>query len=368
MCGLVRVDPIIRIGWLDVEGARQVSLNGYNTTKITQFMPNLPPIVDTFGRIHRNLRVSVTDRCNIRCQYCMPEHVDFLPSTEVLSFEEITRLVSLLAQMGINRVRLTGGEPLVRKDLPVLVKMLKSIDGINDLAMTTNGVLLRRHASALKSAGLDRLNISLDTLDPETFHRLTRRNVLSDVLDGIAAARECGFEKIRLNAVSIAGLTEAAIVPLANFARTHGLELRFIEFMPLDGDQNWGQDKVLDGEQIRSILEQEFGALAAADRDYEAQPAMDFHYADGTKVGFINPVSQPFCSACDRLRLTAEGKLRNCLFSLREWDVKDLIRSGASEDSIESVVRECIGNKKRGHGIDSVDFVRPQKAMYQIGG
>ncbi len=331
-------------------------------------MNQLPPITDAFGRVHRNLRVSVTDRCNIRCLYCMPEDVEFLPSAEVLSFEEIESVVSLLARMGINRIRLTGGEPLVRNELPVLVGKLKSIHGIKDLALTTNGVLLAPRAKELKLAGLDRVNISLDTLDRETFHHLTRRDCLSKVLEGIDAALECNFSQVRLNAVSIAGLTEDAILPLAYFATQRKIELRFIEFMPLDGDQNWGQDKVLDGKQIREIIEAEFGELTAAPRDYEAQPSVDFRFANGGKIGFINPVSEPFCKSCDRLRITAEGKLRNCLFSLQEWDLKSLIRDGASEDVIEAAIRECVGKKKASHGIDSRDFVRPQKAMYQIGG
>ena len=327
------------------------------------------PIVDNFNRTHRNLRISVTDRCNIRCVYCMPEDVEFLPSSEILSFEEIERVVRLLVEMGVNRVRLTGGEPLVRRELWRLIAALKSIKGLADIAMTTNGILLARHARQLKDAGLDRLNISLDTLDRDRFKQLTRRDDLHNALAGIEAAQDVGFEKTRINAVSIAGITEKEIVPLADFCRSNGLELRFIEFMPLDGDQNWETAQVLTGERIREIIESEVGNLRPAPRNYDAQPATDYEFVDGQgSIGFINPVSNPFCENCDRLRLTAEGKLRNCLFSIAEWDVREALRSAKTEDEIETLIRECVRAKKAGHGIDSSDFERPQKAMYQIGG
>ena len=327
------------------------------------------PIIDSFDRVHRNLRISVTDRCNIRCLYCMPEDVTFLPSSEVLSFEEIERVVRLLVEMGISRVRLTGGEPLVRRDLWRLVESLKAIDGLDDLAMTTNGILLEQHASQLKKAGLDRLNISLDTLDRERFKHLTRRDDLDRALAGINAAKEAGFEKTRINAVSIAGLTEEDIVPLTKFCREQRLDLRFIEFMPLDGDENWQSGNVLCGDDIRQIVETEVGPLRPARRNYEAQPAVDYEFVDGGgNIGFIDPVSKPFCQSCDRLRLTAEGKLRNCLFSMTEYDLRSVIRSGDSDAEIETLVRECVAAKKAGHGIDSSEFERPQRAMYQIGG
>lgn len=332
-------------------------------------MPNRLPIIDTFRRTHRNLRVSVTDRCNIRCVYCMPEDVQFLPSSEILSFEEIHRTVSLMVDMGIDRVRLTGGEPLVRKGLEKLVAMLRSIDGLKDIAMTTNGILLEKMAQPLKDAGLDRLNISLDTLDQQMFKKLTRRDELQRVLNGIAAAKDAGFENLRMNAVSIAGVTESEILPLAKFAREHDLELRFIEFMPLDGDNQWETKQVLQGSQIRERIEKSIAPLEPAPRTYAAQPATDFRYTDGKgSVGFINPLTKPFCESCDRLRLTAEGQLRNCLFSIVEWDLRKAIRNGATDDEIEALIRECVTAKKAGHGIDSSEFERPQKAMYQIGG
>ncbi len=328
------------------------------------------PLKDGFGRVHTNLRVSVTDRCNIRCFYCMPnEDVQFKPRREILTFEEITRLVRVAARLGINRIRLTGGEPLVRADLPSLIRMLRGIDGIQDVALTTNGLLLADQAKALRDAGLDRLNISLDAMSEATFERIARRPGLDRVLRGIAAAQAAGFTKIRLNAVAIRGLTESEIIPLARFAREQGLELRFIEFMPLDAEQQWASDQVLSGAQIRAMLEREFGPLRPAWRSDSSQPAVDYEYADGGgKLGFINPVSQPFCHDCNRLRVTADGKLRNCLFSTVEWDARQLLRTNARDEEIAELLHACVGAKKAGHGIDTPQFLRPERAMYQIGG
>jgi cyclic pyranopterin phosphate synthase len=334
-------------------------------------LTNEAPLLDTFGRTHTSLRISVTDRCNIRCFYCMPnENVRFRPRDEILTFEEITRFVRVVAQMGVHRLRLTGGEPLVRTGLPSLVAMLAAIPGIDDLALTTNGILLTpKTAAELRSAGLKRLNISLDTLREETFQKISRREGLDRVLAGIAAAQDAGFEKIRLNAVAIQGLTEDEIIPLARFARDRGLELRFIEYMPLDAEQHWQSSDVLDGAEIRRILESEFGPLIPAGRPHPSQPATDFEYADGRgRIGLINPVSQPFCEACDRLRLTAEGQVRNCLFSTAEWDARALLRGNATDDELVDLVRDCIHAKAAAHGINTIDFVRPERAMYQIGG
>jgi cyclic pyranopterin phosphate synthase len=327
-------------------------------------------LVDSLGRVHSNLRISVTDRCNIRCFYCMPdENVRFKPRHELLTFEEIERFVRVVARLGVNKLRLTGGEPLVRADLPKLVARLAVIPGIHDVALTTNGILLQQQAQALKDAGLHRVNISLDTLTEETFRRIARRDGLDRVLAGIHAARRVGFEKIRLNAVAIKGITEPEVVPLASFAREHGMEMRFIEFMPLDAEEHWQQDQVLSGEEIRRLIEEAIGPLEAADRPDPCQPATDFRFADGGgSVGFINPVTQPFCEDCNRLRLTAEGQVRNCLFSTVEWDARAVLRGGGSDQELAQLVRECVWAKKPGHGIDSSDFVRPQRAMYQIGG
>jgi GTP 3',8-cyclase len=337
-----------------------------NMSQIT----NRSPLVDKLGRAHHSLRISVTDRCNIRCFYCMPiENVRFKPRDEILSFEEIVRFVRVVSQMGVRRLRLTGGEPLVRSDIPQLVEQLAALADIDDLALTTNGILLADQAVALRRAGLLRINISLDTLSEDVFQQITRREGVDRVLTGIAAAQEAGFESIRLNAIAIRDLTEDEIVPLARFARERGLELRFIEYMPLDAEQNWQSANVLDGDTIRSILEAEFGPLEPVAPPHSNQPAVDFRFADGGgRIGLIHPVSQPFCGNCDRLRLTAEGQVRNCLFSTVEWDARALLRGGSSDDEIAQLVRDCVWAKAPAHGIGSEDFVRPERAMYQIGG
>ena len=327
------------------------------------------PLMDGLGRRHNNLRISVTDRCNIRCFYCMPnENVQFRPREEVLSFEEIVRFTRVAARLGVNKLRITGGEPLVRSQVDELIASLAAIPGIDDIAMTTNGVLLAEHTKRLKAAGLNRLNISLDGLQEETFQRITRRSGLDRVLAGIEAAQQIGFDQIRLNAVAIQGITEDEILPLARFARERRLEMRFIEFMPLDAEGNWKADEVLSGQRIRDILEAEFGELAPARRTDPSQPAMDYQFMDGGVIGFINPVTQPFCATCNRLRITAEGQIRNCLFSTEEWDARALLRGGASDDAIARVIRDCVAAKLPGHGIHDADFQKPERSMYQIGG
>jgi len=328
------------------------------------------PLVDGFGRVHTNLRVSVTDRCNIRCFYCMPaENVQFKPRHELLTFEEIERFVRVVAGLGVNKIRLTGGEPLVRHGLSVLIGKLARVPGIRDIALTTNGMLLADQAEALKAAGLKRLNISLDTLDRDVFRRISRREGLEKSLEGIFAAKRAGFKKIRLNAVALRGITEPEIVPLVQFARRHEMEMRFIEFMPLDADGNWDNDQVLTGEKIRGVIEREIGPLEPLESDEPSQPATDYAFADGAgRVGFINPVTEPFCHRCNRLRLTAEGQVRNCLFSTEEWDARQVLRGGGSDDELAALVRASIGAKKAGHGINSDEFLKPQRAMYQIGG
>jgi len=327
-------------------------------------------LLDRFGRLHTHLRLSVTDRCNIRCFYCMPaENVVFRPREELLTFEEIERFVRVAASMGINKLRLTGGEPLVRNDLHKLIKQLAAIPGIDDIGLTTNGILLADQAEALRAAGLHRLNISLDTLSEATFQRISRRPGLQKVLDGIFTAQQAGFEKIRLNAIAIRNLTEDAIVPLAQFARKHDFELRFIEFMPLDADGNWQEDEVLTGEAIRKILEAAFCSLKAAPREEASQPAVDFRFSDGVgRIGFINPVSEPFCGNCNRLRLTAEGQIRNCLFSDVDWDARALLREDVADADLQQLLRDCVSAKQQAHGIGDTHFQKPERAMYQIGG
>lgn len=328
------------------------------------------PPVDRYGRVHTSLRVSVTDRCNIRCFYCMPDTaIRFKPRQELLTFEEIERVVRVAVGMGIDRVRLTGGEPLVRAHLDRLVAMLAAIPGLTDLSMTTNGILLAEQATALRRAGLDRLNISLDGLSEATFRTISRREGLDKVLEGIFTAQRLGFRKIRINAVAIRGITEPEIVPLGRFARDHGLEVRFIEFMPLDADHAWRTDQVLSAETILASLAEAFGPLVPVPRPIPSQPATNYRFADGRgEIGVICPVTVPFCDACDRLRITAEGQLRNCLFSTVEWDIRQVLRGGGSDAEIAARFRECTAAKKAGHGIDDPNFIRPERAMYQIGG
>jgi len=297
------------------------------------------------------------------------EGIQFLPRDQILTFEEMEWFVRVAASMGVSRLRITGGEPLVRANLPELVALLARVEGIDDVAMTTNAMLLVDQAEPLKRAGLHRLNISLDTLDSAKFERITRRQGLDQVLAGIASAKGAGFENIRLNAIAIRGETEAEIIPLLGFALQHELELRFIEYMPLDADGGWQSDQVLAGERIREIIESEFGPLVPAPRDDPSQPAVDYDLTSHEgRVGFINPVSEPFCGTCDRLRLTAEGQIRNCLFSSEESDARALMRGGGTDEQLAEIIRACVFAKKPGHGIDDATFVRPQRAMYQIGG
>ncbi|EAQ76872.1 GTP 3',8-cyclase MoaA [Blastopirellula marina] len=328
------------------------------------------PLADRFGRVHTSLRISVTDRCNIRCFYCMPlENVQFKPRAELLTFEEIERVARLAVSLGVRKFRLTGGEPLVRAQLHELIQRLAAIPGVEDLALTTNGVLLADQAAALHDAGLRRLNVSLDGLSEEMFRRITRRQGVDRVLQGIAAAQAVGFQGIRLNAVSIRGLTESEIVPLARFSREHDLELRFIEFMPLDADKNWGEAQVLSGAEVREVISRDVAELSPACRADLSQPAVDYEYADSpARVGFINSVTEPFCGDCNRLRITAEGQLRNCLFSTAEWDVRALLRSGATDEVVAKLFHDCTSAKRRGHGSDDQGFADTQRAMYQIGG
>ena len=326
-------------------------------------------LIDTFGRVHNNLRISVTDRCNIRCVYCMPENVEFLPRASLLSFEEIERFVKVAATCGIDKIRLTGGEPLVRRDLPRLVKMIAAIDGIRDVGLTTNGILLAPMAQSLWDAGLRRINISLDTLDPSRFFELTRRTGIEQVLEGILAAKAVGFDPVKVNAVAIKGVTEEDVVPLAKFGREHGVEIRFIEYMPLDAGNAWERSKVLLASDILEMLTQGIGPLVADASHDPRVPAMDYDFADGNgRVGIIASVSRPFCASCNRVRLTADGKLRNCLFSLEETDVRTLLRGGADDASLAKCLRESVGDKWEGHEINTSRFLKPERLMHSIGG
>ena len=327
------------------------------------------PLTDSFGRVHDNLRISVTDRCNIRCFYCMPEtDVHFVRRREILDFEEIERFARIAAGLGVRKLRVTGGEPLVRRDLPVLVARLAAIPGIEDLALTTNGVLLRDLAAPLYAAGLRRLNVHLDTLDRARFEQITRRNDLPKVLAGLDAARRAGF-RIKLNAVAVKNLVEPDIVPLARYARDNGFEARYIEFMPLDAQNLWDRGKVLLAAQIIETLSREISPLVPVPDPDPRAPALEYRYADGSgMVGFIASVSRPFCGNCNRIRLTADGKLRYCLFAIEEDDVKTLLRNGASDAEIAALVRHNLTRKWEGHEINSSKFVAPPRPMYSIGG
>lgn len=333
-------------------------------------MSKLGPLVDTFGRTHNNLRISVTDRCNIRCFYCMPEETPvFMQRRELLTFEEIEQFVRIAVRLGIEKIRLTGGEPLVRRDLPVLVRKLTAIPQITDLALTTNGILLPEQAEPLYEAGLRRINIHLDTLNPVKFQQIVRRDGFEKVLEGIFACKRLGYDPIKINAVAVRGLTEEDLVPLAEFGREHGLEVRFIEFMPLDADGRWQRDKVLFAADILETLSEEIAPLAPAPHQDPRSPASQFLFSDGAgQIGIIASVSRPFCMSCNRIRLTADGKLRNCLFALDELDVKAVMRRGGSDGEISQLIRRSVHEKWEGHEINTARFVQPPRPMYAIGG
>jgi cyclic pyranopterin phosphate synthase len=327
-------------------------------------------LIDTHGRLHDNLRLGVTDRCNIRCSYCMPEHaVDFVPRSEILTFEEMERFVRIAVRLGVIKVRVTGGEPLLRKDLAGLIARLGRIEGIADLALTTNGVLLGEQAEALFAAGLRRINVHLDTLDRERFLRITRRDELGRILEGIEICRRLGFQPIKINAVAVKDLVDQDIVPLARFGRERGIEIRYIEFMPLDAQGLWERDRVLTADEIVETLSREICPLLPAPDQDPRTPASEYRFADGVgTVGFIASVSRPFCLNCNRLRLTADGHLRYCLFALEEFDVKGLLRGGVPDDQIEALIRSTVEKKWLGHEINQARFVAPPRPMYAIGG
>ena len=330
----------------------------------------MEPLRDSWDREIKSVRVSVTDKCNFRCTYCMPaEGLEWLGRQEILSFEEIARLVGVLARLGVDEVRLTGGEPLVRRDLPVLVGMLSTIDGVRDLSLTTNGVLLDRLAGPLVEAGLQRLNVSLDSLNHVRFAEITRRDALDAVLRGLdEAERYPELRPIKINCVAVKGFTETEVPALAELARRKPYVVRFIEFMPLDADEAWREDDVLTGAEIRAIIETEHGPLV----EIPAKPsstARRFRFADGIgELGFVNPVSEPFCSSCDRIRVTADGQLRTCLFSRREWDLKTPLREGAADDELIELLRFAVRHKELKHRINDPGFVRASRSMSQIGG
>ncbi len=334
-------------------------------------MPHPPlagSLADSYGRIHSDLRISVTDRCNIRCFYCMPEHgAQFAPVRSLLTFDQIARFVSTAVPLGLSKIRLTGGEPLLRPKLPDLAAAIASTKGIRDLALTTNGVLLREFAEPLYAAGLRRLNIHLDTLDCERFRAITRRDDLDRVLAGIDSALAAGFS-IKLNAVAIKGLTEPDLVALVRFGLERKIEVRFIEFMPLDAQQLWSLQQVLTADEMIEVLSREFGSLTPVPDADPRAPATEYQFADGYRVGFIASVSRPFCMNCNRLRLTADGKLRYCLFAREETDIKPLLDAPDSDGALEAAIRTTVWQKWRGHEINRTGFVAPDRPMYSIGG
>ena len=325
---------------------------------------------DSYGRVADDLRISITDRCNFRCIYCMPaEGLKWLKRDDLLRFEEIARLARLFVERyGVRTIRITGGEPLVRVKVEELVGMINEIDPTLDITMTTNGVLLREKAQLLKEAGLKRINISLDTLHMDRFHEIARSDAFKRVMDGIDASSEAGLSPIKLNMVVMKGKNDDEVVDFARLARDKGYEVRFIEFMPLDGDNIWTVDQVVPSRRIQEQIEDLFPLQPVVDT--RPGPATRFKFADGTPggVGFISSVSQAFCTTCNRIRLTAEGGLRTCLFSLQETPLRELIRSGASDDHLGRVIETAVWRKEEGHLINQPGFIKPAKNMSQIGG
>jgi cyclic pyranopterin phosphate synthase len=328
-----------------------------------------PPLTDTHGRTVRDLRLSVTDRCNLRCVYCMPaEGMPWLAKQDLLTYEELARFARVCLECGVNGVRLTGGEPTVRADLEVLVRMLHELDPALDLSLTTNGLKLKEMSPALRDAGLRRVNVSLDTIDRERFHRIARRDRLPEVLEGLAAARDAGFSPIKVNAVLMRGDNDDEVVPLARWARDEGYELRFIEWMPLDFQHTWDRSKLVPGDEVMARIAEVFPIEPEADDDPSA-PARTFRYRDGAgRVGVIASVTKPFCGHCDRIRLTADGQVRTCLFALQEYDFRRVMRSGGSDDEIEALLRAAVLRKLPGHLISQPGFVQPERGMSSIGG
>jgi cyclic pyranopterin phosphate synthase len=329
----------------------------------------MKPLVDGHGRSIGDVRISVTDRCNFRCQYCMPaEGLPWLQRESLLSYEEITRLVGLLSSMGVHDVRLTGGEPLVRRELWRLVEMLSALDDVHDLSLTTNGYLLARQVDDLVAAGLRRVNVSLDSLAPDRFFQLTRRDSLAQVLEGLEAAQaHPELRPIKVNVVALRDFTEDEVVRFAEFARTRPFVVRFIEFMPLDADRAWTADKVLPNAEIRDMIDAVY-PLEAVGRERHGT-SRRWRFADGQgEIGFISPVSEPFCGDCNRIRLTAEGMLRTCLFSLHETDLREPLRAGADDAELEAIVRDAVWSKELKHNIGDEGFRQPARSMSRIGG
>jgi len=328
-----------------------------------------PPLVDSFGRVATDLRISVTDRCNFRCRYCMPpEGLPWLPKEEILSFEEITRITNILIQSGVDSIKVTGGEPLVRREVPQLVRMIRDLSPSVDMSVTTNGYLLPKFASELKDAGLNRVTVSCDSLVKHRFAEMTLRDALDEVVEGLRVAAELGLTPVKINTVVIKNHNEDEAVDFARLARDTGYEVRFIEYMPLDAQDEWTAEGVVAGAEILDRIQAVYPLVP--DTDEQPEPATPYRFADGApgRIGVIPSVTDPFCDSCNRLRLTADGQLRACLFSLEETDLRGPLRSGATDDELAELARSCIAAKWSGHRIGKADFVRPARSMSMIGG
>ncbi|MBI4417975.1 MAG: GTP 3',8-cyclase MoaA [Ignavibacteriales bacterium] len=327
-------------------------------------------LVDSFGRTINNLRISVTDRCNFRCRYCMPEEgVQWLRKSDLLSYEELARLTRIFCELGITKVRLTGGEPLMRKELHVFVDYISKLEGLQDIALTTNGYFLAEQAAALAGAGLRRINVSLDSLDPLRFTLVTRRNHFQRVWEGIEEAERQGIGPIKLNAVLIRGVNDDEIPAFADLARSRPFIIRFIEFMPIGADDGWSPDRVVSSGEVIERIQRHTGLRLVPVELHGLQPADRYRFEDGVgEIGFISSVSEPFCEHCNRVRITADGELRTCLFSLHETDLRGPLRAGAGDDEVKTLIQDAIQKKEAGHLINQPDFVRPERTMSQIGG
>jgi cyclic pyranopterin phosphate synthase len=336
--------------------------------EVPEEMPLDGPLVDTFGRVADDLRISVTDRCNFRCTYCMPaEGLAWLPKHEILTFEELTRILSIFVGLGVRSLKVTGGEPLVRADLPVLIRMFREVGPDLDISLTTNGVLLDRLAGPLADAGVDRATISCDSLLRHRFLEMTRRDALDKVLAGMRAAEAAGLTPIKVNCVVIGGTNDDELVEFAGWARDTGYEVRFIEYMPLDAQHAWEREKVVPAARILDAIDDVYPLAAGG---HENEPATTYRFADGApgRIGVIPSVSEPFCDTCNRLRLTAEGMFRNCLFALDETDLRAPLRAGASDEELALAIRTGLWTKWSGHRINHPDFVQPARSMSMIGG
>jgi cyclic pyranopterin phosphate synthase len=328
-------------------------------------------LVDSYGRRIKSMRISITDKCNFRCTYCMPaEGLPWLKKAEILSYEEIERLTRIAVNIGIEQVRLTGGEPLVRRDVPDLIRQLRKIEGLRSLSLTTNGILLKQQAAALAAAGLNRINVSLDSLMREKFAQLTRRDQLDRVLEGLEELEKYpSIHPIKVNAVAIRDYSEEEVLDFVLLARRKAYVMRWIEFMPLDADQIWRKEDILTGAELKAIIENEYGPLVPITTGDPAETARRYTFSDGIgEVGFINPVSEPFCASCDRIRMTADGQLRTCLFATVETDLRAVLRSGAPDEEIATTIRRAVWNKELKHYIGDKRFKRANRSMSMIGG